>query len=149
MLVTGGPAEAEAWDPATKTFGPAGALPSARWWGTATLLGDGRVLVIGGFAGDGYPDDGATVADALLWDPAAATFAVAGSLATSRSMHSATLLPDGRVLVVGGVTSTPDRSTLRSSELWDPSTLTFSPGPDLAAASSRPHGHGASATAAW
>lgn len=59
----------------------------------------------------------------------AGQFAPTGSMASARVYHTATLLPDGRVLVTGGLTE--DRSgtlsTLSSAELFDPVTGTFSP----------------------
>src|SRR5258707_1149719 len=55
---------------------------------------------------------------------------VTGSMANARESHKATLLPDGRVLVAGGV----DRriGTLRSAELYDPATGTWTPTGSLA-----------------
>ena len=46
------------------------------------------------------------------------TFAATGSMATARFGHTATLLPDGRVLIAGGNVGT-------CAELYDPSTGTF------------------------
>src|SRR5262245_50795836 len=43
-----------------------------------------------------------------------------GSLATARQQHTATLLPDGRVLVAGGTDS--NGVVLSSAELYDPAT---------------------------
>ena len=51
--------------------------------------------------------------------PAAGTFDPAGSLAEARTSHSATLLPDGRVLVVGGRDAD---HTLATAEVWEPDT---------------------------
>jgi hypothetical protein len=45
------------------------------------------------------------------------TFSPAGRLAEFRSMHTTTLLPDGRVLVVGG----RGDGILASAEVWEPS----------------------------
>ena len=59
---------------------------------------------------------------------AAGTFGPAGSLAESRFTHSATTLPDGRVLVVGG----SGDGFLASAEIWDPATATFGPAGSLA-----------------
>ena len=64
---------------------------------TATLLEDGRVLVIGG-GGEGY----ASSTSADLYDPATGKFSRTGSMKTGRWLHTATLLQDGRVLILGG-----------------------------------------------
>lgn len=83
---------------------------------TATLLRDGRVLVVGGYS-----------ASAEIWDPLTGTFKVTGSMAHLRTDHAAALMSDGRVLVVGGNSGgnlTGDFT--REVEVWDPATGTFS-----------------------
>src|SRR5262249_30088921 len=122
------------------SFRAAGSMTERRWAHTATLLRDGRVLVLGGFPNLG---SGATVATAEIYDPVTNAFhafpapralpgltatvlgsgevlvvggfglahvfdPVAGAfhpvVATARTNHTATLLGSGRVLVTGGVT---------------------------------------------
>ena len=51
------------------------------------------------------------------------TFAPTGNMIASRAQHSATLLPDGRVLIAGG--GSGNASILTSAELYDPATGTF------------------------
>ena len=124
-------ASASVFDPTTATFKPTGSLARARGLDTATLLADGRVLVSGG--GDaGWVHPGPYLASAELYDPASGTFSPTGSLTTTRTVHSATLLADGRVLVIGGNEAT-DQPTV-SAELYDPATGTFSPTGSMAAA---------------
>jgi WD40 repeat protein len=82
---------------------------------TATLLPDGRVLIVGG------DDKGLPLASAELYDPATGIFSPTGSLANARYYHSATLLPDGQVLIAGGQDGT------NMAELYDPKTGIFSP----------------------
>jgi hypothetical protein len=94
-------ASAEVWDPATASFESAGSLSEARQFHTATLLPNGRILVVGGFFRDAS-NSIAFIASAEVWDPATESFGPAGSLAEARGFHAATLLADGRVVVVGG-----------------------------------------------
>ena len=79
--------------------------------GRATLLADGRILVLGR-------------AEAELYDPGTGKFSPTGSMSASRGSESATRLLDGRVLVVGGDSET---DVLATAELYDPATGTFSP----------------------
>src|SRR5437763_17023031 len=73
-----------------------GSLKTARFHHTATLLPDGRVLVVGGEQAH------TPLASAELYDPATGTWSATGSLNTARDSHTATLLPSGKVLVAGG-----------------------------------------------
>ena len=73
-------------------------MDTARASGTATLLADGRVLLTGG-----YPGEGASpTSSAEIFDPAEGSFAPTGDLTVARADHSASLLSDGRVLIAGG-----------------------------------------------
>jgi hypothetical protein len=119
MLGSGVVVAVDAQGPATGAFNPAGELMEPRFEHSATLLPDGRVLVI---AGDDGTDPGPP-RSAELWDPGTQTFAPAGSVAEERAGHTATLLPDGRVLVIGG---TCCKRNAAVTEVWDPSTETFS-----------------------
>jgi len=79
---------------------------------TATLLLDGRVLVVGGVGVD-------YLASAEFYDPATGFWTSTGSLAVARTYHTATLLPNGNVLVVGGENM---NGALASVEVYDPNT---------------------------
>ena len=120
---------AELYDPTAGTFTPtAGSLVKARSGHTATLLLSGKILIAGG-AGDasivGSVYGATSIASAELYDPATGTFsATAGPMAHARVGHTATLLPDGRVLIAGGADT--GLVYLDSAEIYDPVTDTFS-----------------------
>jgi hypothetical protein len=89
-----------------------GNMTVARWWHSATLLPDGRVLIAGGDATSGR---GHT---AELYDPEAHAFTATGRMLYPRGYHQAVLLPSGKVLMVGPYTE-------YGAELYDPGTGTF------------------------
>jgi hypothetical protein len=103
-------------------FAPTGPMADARAGHTATLLLDGRVLVVGGIdASDGFDN----LATAELYDPATGKWTRTGSLAQGRAHHTATLLDDGRVLIAGGYGG--GTLSLKSAEIYDPATGKFTP----------------------
>src|SRR5205823_13335945 len=88
------------------TMGPAGpAMSSPRLRHTATVLKDGRVLVAAGF--NGAPNLIHDTATTEIYDAATNQWITAASLTTERDAHTATLLPDGTVLVAGGADMLP------------------------------------------
>jgi hypothetical protein len=109
---------AELYDPRSGSFEPVGSMTLGRSGHTATLLRNGKVLIVGGWTGRD-----ASRRAAEIYDPATGKFTPTGSLVVERSGSTATLLPDGKVLVTGGV----DRSenALASAEIYDPETGTF------------------------
>ena len=107
---------AELFDPATGTFSSTGNLVEARSQHTATLLPDGRVLVAGG-ARDGG-GGGAALATMERFDPRTGKFTTAGHMISERADHTATLLNDGGVLIVGGWNGHP--ADFADDPPWDP-----------------------------
>jgi hypothetical protein len=107
---------AEIYNPASGHFSSTGTMNAARSHNTATLLKNGRVLVVGGVNSAGPK---APLATAEVFDPTAGTWTVTGSMSTGRSDFTSTLLDDGRVLVAGGGDN--------SAEIYDPATGIFYP----------------------
>jgi hypothetical protein len=114
---------AELYDPATGAFTPTGSLGTARGGHTATLLANGKVLVAGGLISLNFSGVSVVASTAELYDPLTGTFTATGNLTAERQEHTATLLPDGRVLIVGGASAS--QGTLASAEIYDPATGSF------------------------
>jgi galactose oxidase-like protein len=104
----------------TGTFTPTGDMTTPRIGHTATLLLNGKVLITGGEATFQAARE---LASAELFDPDTGTFTSTGDMTMPRVFHTATLLPDGRVLIAGGDGYAP--VSPRRAELYDPSTGTF------------------------
>jgi hypothetical protein len=98
-------------------------MESARLLHTATLLANGKVLVAGG----AYTLTSMTpdLRTAELYDPTTSEWYPTGSLHEAREGHSAALLPDGKVLVAGGLKNNGVSVMLTSAELYDPTTGTW------------------------
>jgi hypothetical protein len=126
VLVTGGHqgrrsqmevyASAEIYDPAAKSFSPAGTLATARHKHDAVRLADGRVLVIGG----ADRTDRRYFDSTEIWDPARRAFTPGPSMAEARYKieRTSVLLPTGDVLVPAGA---------RTAELLDSGARAFRP----------------------
>jgi hypothetical protein len=127
-------ASAELYDPRTRRWTSAGTLRTARSLHTATLLKSGKVLVVGG--SQVQPFYLGSLATAELYDPQSNSWALAASMHTPRSYHTATLLADGRVLVVGGIEASNDVTgrVLASAELYDPVTDSWTAAASMAVA---------------
>ena len=125
VLISGGTtdvpanaASAEIYDPANGQWSATGSLQAARAYHTATLLPSGKVLIAGGV---NALIPGVGLASAELYDPATNQWTSTGPLSAQRQYHTATLLPSGKVLVVGGFAPQSGIQPT-TSELYDPST---------------------------
>jgi len=110
----------EAFDAEAGTWQAHASLPSPRAAPTLTRLPDGRALLTGGERSRGEWTETTYLADAMVYDPAADAWGVAGKLAVARAAHTATLLADGRVFVAGGL-ETPDRA-INTTEVLTPAS---------------------------
>lgn len=116
-------ASAELYDRTTPYYAiwvPGGTLAAGRRDHTTTALPSGKALVVGGGLAS---SSNSALSSAELYDPAANAFTAAAPLAVARRYHSATLMPSGKVLVVGGFNGT---SMLNTAVLYDPATNAWS-----------------------
>lgn len=106
--------------------------------GPAVRLRDGRVLVEGdgtilvppyilGEPSYGGVFNPAISASADVFDPSSNRWTRTARMSAPRGDHTATLLPDGRVLVAGGRVSVESPGVTASAEIYDPSTGRWSP----------------------
>jgi N-acetylneuraminic acid mutarotase len=114
-------ASAEIYRPSTDTWTRVPDMNVPRVEHTATLLQNGRVLVVGGASddGDGWSGD-EYWATSEIFDPATRQWSPSGHMAVARAGHTATALGDGRVFVAGG--SARWNEVLTSAEIYDPAT---------------------------
>ncbi|HYB91325.1 MAG TPA: kelch repeat-containing protein [Candidatus Binataceae bacterium] len=129
----------ELYDPEINAFEPGPAMNAGRWDHTATVIASGsnadKILVVGGWLankGEGL----VPLASTELYDPASNRFApssATASMKVARGGHTATLIGpganSGKILIAGG--EQDDKHFLSSTELYDPATNRFEPGPPM------------------
>jgi len=102
---------------ASGTWASTGAMNTARWDHTATLLLNGEVLVTGG------ENSGVALASTEVYHPSSETWSSSGSMAFPRRDFTSTLLAGGGVLVTGGYTNGGAGTTaLPTAEIWTSSS---------------------------
>ncbi|MEO5687248.1 MAG: kelch repeat-containing protein [Burkholderiaceae bacterium] len=119
-----GTTAAELFDPVSATWTTVAPMTVMRSSHAATLLADGRVLVTGGStvssaAAKGYVNN----TSAEIYDPVANTWTLVPPMSVARSHHTATLMSDGKVLVVGGENVT--YLVEPTAEIYDPVANTW------------------------
>jgi hypothetical protein len=115
------------YDPETNRFTVGPNMIVERSMAAVSLLSDGRVL----FAGGTDIHTGATaLSSSEIYDSAANAFVAGPSLNVARSPATATLLPNGKVLIAGGYAKLGSQEfILSSTEVYDPTTNSFSLSP--------------------
>ena len=140
-------ASTELYDPATNTFASPSATPTlnvARGSHTATVLtvgpNAGKLLIVGG-----QQNERTTLSSTELYDPFTNRFILGPPLHEARTQHVAMVIPSGpeagKLLIAGGVVTDPSNPEvcgackfdppLASTELYDPATNSFAPGPRM------------------
>ncbi|MEP7122451.1 MAG: kelch repeat-containing protein [Byssovorax sp.] len=131
LLLVGGYSantQAEIYNPAAGTFKTVGVMNSERFFHSTTVLADGRAIAVGG--GVDVLGQWLTYPSVDIFNPATGLWTKAAKLHHARRAHTATLLPDGTLLVAGGTTGGKDDGTaagtqLATSEIYDPVTDTW------------------------
>ncbi len=114
----GSPSDAEMYEPAAGIFSSIGKTNAPHTFAPAVGLGSGSALVLGGQLPDG---SGSQAVD--LYNSGPNSFASDANMKVGRYSHTATLLPDGTVLILGGYTST--LSPTSSAEIFESTGVGF------------------------
>lgn len=106
-------------------------MTAARIYYSMTPLTGSRAILAGGFDGDNV------LSSAEIFTESTHGFAATGSMGTARGRHAAAALADGRVLITGGLVPVgggPTTIDSKTTEIFDPTSGTFTPGPDMSVA---------------
>lgn len=127
VLIVWEGARAEIFDPGaglfTATTNPSFTQEFADGLPTTSLLLNGNVLVAGG------ADDWGIYASAETYDPSTGTFTATGNMTIGRNGQTATLMPDGSVLMAGAYLF--GGTALSSAESYDPVSAGFTATVDM------------------
>jgi N-acetylneuraminic acid mutarotase len=109
VLVTGGPNNlVTVFNPTNAKWNATNSMTYARYGHTATLLTNGNVLVTGGVGGEG---SGPVLNAVEIFNPSTGSWISNSPLIAPRQAHTATLLPNGTVLIAGGYYNTTPKLT--------------------------------------
>ncbi len=108
---------AELYNFASGSWTLTGSMNTGRAFHTATLLPSGKVLAAGGDTGPSGQTGGLASASAEIYDPISGNWSTVASMKTARSEHTATLLPNGKVLLAGGAN---DAGLASEEEIFEP-----------------------------
>ncbi|MEZ5989440.1 MAG: kelch repeat-containing protein [Planctomycetota bacterium] len=117
------------FDPVTRTFKATALMAEPRMGHTATLLPDGKVLVAGGLSdlNNQLAALGSALKTTEIYDPVADKWTKGPDMSEPRAGHLAHVLPDGRIMLFGGVTWTlviivKVPAFTKSCDIYDPKT---------------------------
>lgn len=119
------------YDPSGNRWTQAASMATPRVAHSATLLNGGTVLVAGGIDIVQGQTSGTAYSSAEIYDPVTNSWSLAGTMVAGRANHAATVLADGRVLVVGGSTDGSALTALATAEIYDPSSRSWSSAPSM------------------
>ncbi len=122
MFTSAGASTVDIYDPATDAFTAVPLKVVHRFGQRIVRLRDGRVMIMGG---DGCDNTcGTAQKDAEIWDPKTGQFTLTAPMIEGRSQFTAHTLPDGRVMVFGGASSSAGgvNAPMKGIEAWDPKT---------------------------
>eukprot|EP01047_Picozoa_sp_COSAG01_P054096 COSAG01_NODE_5870_length_3980_cov_35.431847_2_plen_166_part_00 len=121
------------WQPGSSSWEALPSMSTPRQDAVAVALGDGKVLVAGGFKTSGYEDINLASAEVLAAD--GSSWSAVAPMHTARYGAVGGLLPGGRVIVAGGSENDDDgENILATAELWDPVTNVWTELPPMATA---------------
>ncbi|MEK7389998.1 MAG: kelch repeat-containing protein [Elusimicrobiota bacterium] len=114
----------ERYDPLFNAFQSASPLIEARAHHTATLMGNGKVLLVGGYNASEFLGNLGTLQTAEIYDPLSNTATPAASMAARRQAQAGVLKAEGYVMVTGGLGNITTTYITPSMTLEPGSTLT-------------------------
>jgi hypothetical protein len=115
------------------TAGPSHIWKFNRDYGSAAMYDAGKILYVGGGGDPGWDSEGeakspvpTATAEKIDLTGGSPTWQSAGSMSTPRRHLNATVLPDGTVLVTGGISGGGELNNVSTgvhqAEVWDPAT---------------------------
>jgi N-acetylneuraminic acid mutarotase len=118
-------ATSEIFDPSAGAWSEAAEMGTPRFEHTATLLGDGRVFMVGGLGPTEGAEQDLPLRSTEFYDPAANAFVSSSDLAEGRANHAAALLNDNALIVSGGTSGESGDVSVASAEVFDNRAATW------------------------
>jgi N-acetylneuraminic acid mutarotase len=113
-------ATAELYNSTNRNWSSTGSMATARTYFSMVMLPGGKVLVVGGCTRLNSNGCGGITAAVEIYDPSTGRWSSTGPMHAARGNLTATLLPNGKVLVAGGINAA--NNPLATAEIYNPST---------------------------